>query len=204
MDLSNSPVEHSSCDNQSCTAGKTISPYADSPYVSYYELNGQEHPVKAGSQKARENHAHGNRKGSVRWLSALLVIVLVFGSCTATALTMNRSWQQKYDRLNSVMSNKLSAMQSMVENMTGKNNTVGTSVAPTEGMTPAQIYSRNEKAVVAISSDISTGTGFDTSLTFISIFCLLKYYPLLYHKSIHISNNLFHTSLKTKLGAIQT
>lgn len=160
MDLSNSPVEHSSCDNQSCTAGKTISPYADSPYVSYYEMNGQEHPVKAGSQKARENHAHGNRKGSVRWLSALLVIVLVFGSCTATALLMNRSWQQKYDRLNSVMSNKLSAMQSMVENMTGKNNTVGTSTAPTEGMTPAQIYSQNEKAVVAISSDISTGTGF--------------------------------------------
>ena len=158
MDLSNTPMENSFCDNRNSTAGKAASPYADSPYVSYYEMNGQEHPVKEGSQKARATQ--GGKNGSIRWISVLLVIILVFGSCTTTALLMNHSWQQKYDRLNSVMSNKLSAMQSMIEDMTGRNITVGTSAAPTEGLTPAQIYTQNESAVVAISSDISTGTGF--------------------------------------------
>ena len=59
-------------------AGKRVSPYADSPYISYYEQTGQE-PPEMPAQRKREKKPAGDTRPARRWLSALLVLLLVFG-----------------------------------------------------------------------------------------------------------------------------
>lgn len=137
-------------------AGKSVSPYADSPYVSFYEQNGQEEPaVPVKPKKAKKTRA-----GGVRWLSVLLVLALVLGSCTVTALVQNSRWQERYDLLTAVTNNKLEALQSQLDGFRITGSTTGATREPGEGMTPAEIYSANVNAVVSIRTNTSSGTGF--------------------------------------------
>lgn len=141
-------------------AGRRISPYADSPYLSYYDQNGQEHPSATASMKSQKvKKIKRENKAPRRWLAVLLVFFLVAGSCTVTALVQNSHWQKQYDLLNSVMSNKLTALQEQLEDAAVPGVSVN-GVSSGEGLLPAQIYGMNVEAVVAIRSDISTGTGF--------------------------------------------
>ena len=164
MDTINSDFQQDNWDSQpACepAAGKRVSPYADSPYVSYYEQNGQEHPniARPGKVKKEKVEFDGERKPR-RWLAVLLTMALVVGSCTATALIQNHFWQKKYDLLNSVTSNKLTAIQNQLDRMGTAHGSAGTVSASGVGLEPSQIYKNNVNAVVCIRSDISTGTGF--------------------------------------------
>ena len=137
-------------------AGKRVSPYADSPYVSYYEQNGQEPPAAPVKPKKEKKL----RSGGIRWLSVLLVLLLVFGSCVTTATIQNRRWQERYDLLTAATNNKLEALQRQLDsiNITGSGTAVNRE--PGEELTPAEIYSMNVSAVVSIRTNTSSGTGF--------------------------------------------
>ena len=137
------------------SAGKRVSPFADSPYVDYFESHGQEQPVVQPKVKKK---TRAPRKGG-RWVSVLLVIALVLSSCGATAFALNQWWQKRYDLLTAATNNKLAVLQEQLNGISGGNAHSGTPV-PTEGMTPAQIYQQNVDAVVSIRTNVSSGTGF--------------------------------------------
>ena len=140
-------------------AGKRVSPYADSPYISYYEQTGQE-PPEMPAQRKREKKPAGDTRPARRWLSALLVLLLVFGCCTATALIQERRWQQRYDLLSAATSNRIDALRQQLQQSSAPGGTVTADRLPTDGLTPAQIYQQNVNAVVAVRTNNSTGTGF--------------------------------------------
>ena len=138
---------------------KHASPYADSPYVTYYEQTGKE-PPKVAPKRPKKKAVKERRSGRIRWVAVFLVLVLVLGSCTATALIQNSLWQEKYDLLTASTNNRINALQKQLEGM-GTSSGVTESVRePGEGLTPAQIYQQNVNAVVSIRTQNSSGTGF--------------------------------------------
>lgn len=135
------------------SVAKKTSPFADSPYVmAFTPAQEQSAETKASVKK--------ERKGLRRFVAAVLVLCLVAGSCLTTASLLNHSWQEKLDLLTQVTNNKLAAMQEQLNNKTQGNN-FGTAVAPTDGVyTPAEVYAKNVNAVVAVTTDVSMGSGF--------------------------------------------
>ena len=111
------------------------------------------------------------RKGMRRFVSALLVLALVLGSCGATAVLMNLHWEKEMKNLTQQMNDKIAAIQKD----SGKNTSAvsGRPLASGEYLTPGQVYEQNVDAVVAITveiedydeygrpvSGLSSGTGF--------------------------------------------
>lgn len=135
-------------------AVKKPSPFADSPYIMTFSH------AEAGQPAAAQARVKKERKGFKRFAAAVLVLCLVAGSCLATASLLNQSWQEKLDLLTQVTNNKLAAMQEQLNKETLGNNS-GTAIAPTDGVfTPAEVYAKNVDAVVAVTTDVSMGSGF--------------------------------------------
>lgn len=129
---------------------KPVSPYEDSPYII-------QRPVETPKKKAVKT-------GGCRWLitavSAVLTVLLVVGACAATAQVLNYQWQEEYDLLKDVTENKLAAMQSKLDAALDFVTPGIPSVSVKDALTPAQVYTKNVQAVVAVSSQTSTGSGF--------------------------------------------
>lgn len=140
-------------------AGKKVSPYADSPYLSYFEQNGSpdldEPPVKKPKDEKPKRSVH---KIARRILSAFLVVLLVVGCCGVTAFVLNRHWEKKYDLLNDVTANKLNVLEERIKAIS-KSSSASASVSQ-GALTPAQIYSQTVDSVVSVLTDISGGSGF--------------------------------------------
>ena len=112
------------------------------------------------------------RKGLRRFVSVLLVLVLVLGSCGATALLMNSYFQKEMKAMTQQMNDKITALEKGTVQGSNTEN-VGKPLASGEYLTPGQVYERNVNAVVALmvevtgydnygreSSGYSAGTGF--------------------------------------------
>ena len=127
--------------------------------MTYFEKTGKEPPVIHPKRK-REKAVHKSRSGGMRWLSILLVLILVAGSCVATAVIQNKMWQQKYDLLTAATNNKLDALQRKLDSLNVTGSASSTIREPGDELTPAQIYSMNVNAVVSIRTNVSSGTGF--------------------------------------------
>jgi len=139
-------------------AGRKESPYANSPYETYhpprqeYRYHPQtEPPVK--SQKVKKPRKPMGKK----ILAAVLALVLVAGSCFATAAVVNESWEDREERLYEEFDRKLNAMQKKIDTMPSASG--GNTVRPADGsaMTPAQLYASQVNSVVAISTTIQSG-----------------------------------------------
>lgn len=84
----------------------------------------------------------------------VLVVALVFGSCYITARYMDRYWELKtqkyYDSVNGAMANFIAQQEKPKDQQSP--------VVPEKGeyLTPAQVYSKNVNAVVAISNQGTT------------------------------------------------
>ena len=129
--------------------------YFDDYYSSQQPQEEQKSYIPQDEPKApKERKA---RKGMRRWVSVLLVIALVLGSCGATALIMNSYWQKEMDAMMRRMDDKIAAAQK------------GTAVVPDQipattrplsagAMTPGDVYAQNVDAVVAITVEV---TGYD-------------------------------------------
>ena len=112
------------------------------------------------------------RKGMRRIVSVLLVLVLVLGSCGATAVLMNLHWQNEMKNLTQQMNDKIAAIQKETGKQSG-GAASGRPLASGEYLTPGEVYEQNVDAVVAVTvkvedydgygrpvSGFSSGTGF--------------------------------------------
>ena len=140
---------------------------------------GMEFPA-APQKKVKPNTPKPRGGAFRRVLACVLVAALVAGGCLITSLSVTASWQKQSDALhkqNSALQQQLAAMQNKLENLqeqikensfTGNGNSLsGTGTA--EGLTPGQVYAKNQKAVVSVnastvndygSTGYSSGTGF--------------------------------------------
>ena len=94
------------------------------------------------------------RKGFRRGVSVLLALALVFGSCGATALFMNRYWQREMDAVIRRMEDKIAAAQKGITASSNQPAATGKPLSAT-GMTPGDVYAQNVDAVVAITAELS-------------------------------------------------
>ena len=112
-----------------------------------------------------------DRKGMKRFVSVLLVLALVLGSCGATAFFMNSYFQKEMKNLTQQMNDKIAAVQKDAGKQTS--GTTSRPLASGEYLTPGEVYEQNVDAVVAITVQIedvdnygrpvtglSSGTGF--------------------------------------------
>lgn len=102
-----------------------------------------------------------------RIVAAILIVALVAGSCTATALILNRYWVRSMNDNNALiryefltLHNTIKDLQQQIQDhsFTGNGNSIsGTpNTNPDGGLTPGQVYAQNAKAVVAISNQATT------------------------------------------------
>lgn len=129
------------------------SPYEDSPYVNNYIP--QNAPIEQPKKKIKRG------KGWKRALCAILAIVLVVGSCAATAAMVNKYWETRMDNMEDAFEEKIEDLQRKINLppvIPG-----GTVSAVTEGLTPSQVYAMNVQSVVMIYNKISTNAYGQTS-----------------------------------------
>ena len=103
------------------------------------------------------------RKGLRRFVSVVLILALVIGSCGATAFFMNQHWQQEMKNLTQQMNDKIAAIQK--ESVAQSNVVSGRPLASGEYLTPGEVYERNVNAVVAISVEVDTTDTFGMNST---------------------------------------
>ena len=155
------PQEPYTCPYQGTGAGRKESPYANSPYETYqpprqeYRYHPQtEAPVKPKKvKKARKPVCR-------KILAAVLALVLVGGSCFATASIMNRRFNNKMNDTVDSYAQQIGDLQNQINGLNNGRGSVGV-VVPTDGsaMTPAQLYASQVNSVVAISTTIQSGRG---------------------------------------------
>lgn len=104
-----------------------------------------------------------------RFLAVCIVVLVIFGCCGATAYVLGVRWQGELEQINrhndqqiTNLKKQIAALQKELAN--GGNSTVvipgGTGTGELSGLTPAQVYALRANSVVAVSSEISTGSGF--------------------------------------------
>jgi len=141
-------------------------------FDDYYSNSDQEQqPNYIPPESPKQPKPKKERKVLRRVISAVLVLVLVIGSCSATAVLMNLHFQKEMNALTRQMNDKIATLQKEEETQT---ETVVTSqpLAAGEFLTPGEVYQRNVDAVVAITvqvedyddygrpiSGLSSGTG---------------------------------------------
>ena len=131
------------------------SPFAASPYESTYTTGYTAPPPKA--KKPRKPRAWLRRI-----VAGVLMVALVAGACAVTAEVVNSRWEKEHEKLQQ----QLTQMQDHLQQQIDKNSPAGTgdsvSGSPvfSDRLTPSQVYARNVKSVVGISTNVGTGTGF--------------------------------------------
>ena len=145
---------------QGTGAGRKESPYANSPYEmhhaprqEYYYQPQTEPPVKP--KKVKKPRKPLGKK----LLAAVLALVLVAGSCFATAALVSEYWEEREEALYEEFDRKMDDLQRQIEQIPA---VPGGSVSrPDDGtaLTPAQLYATQVNSVVAISTTIQSGYG---------------------------------------------
>jgi serine protease Do len=145
-------------------AGRKESPFANSPYEMPHR---PEEPISAAPQKMKEKKSHKGLWKKI--LAASLALVVVAGSCVATALIVNAQWQDRVDRLEDSFEDKLEDLQKQIEEAANKKYPTGNPIVSTNGMSPAQIYAQNISSVVLVKTTIRSGSqvGYSTGSGFV-------------------------------------
>ncbi len=154
-------------------AGQKESPYANSPYYSYNQTNQQ---TQQTHYESAQNTGFGQETDAFRAdspkkprkkmktrtkhvIAAVLAVVLVVGSCGATAAAVNHYWQKEQDRVYDDFNSKIAQLEQelkRVGGVTGSASVSGSPVAAEGAMTPSQVYANNVNSVVAISNQSTT------------------------------------------------
>lgn len=124
------------------------SPYEDSPYVR------QCVPQTAATEQPK------NKKCGKFWkraLCAVLTVVLVAGSCIATAAVVNEYWEERMDHMEDVFEDKLEKIEKQIEKQTVIPG--GTISSVQDGLTPSQVYAMNVQSVVMIYNRYTVNSG---------------------------------------------
>ncbi len=134
----------------------TDSPFAFRSYPSQgvYQQPAQE-TAKPEAPKKKEH------KLLRRTVAAVLVLALVLSGCYITGTVVSARWEEKLDSTTKNLLEKIDILEEQLENKATNLGSSGEIIAPTEGLTPAQVYRQNLQSVVAISCQIvSYGYGF--------------------------------------------
>ena len=110
-------------------------------------------PVQPKAPKAKKE-----RKGMRRFVSVLLVLALVIGSCGVTAALMNHHFQKEMKALTQQMNDKIAAVQKETGKSAGSNSS--RPLASGEYLTPGEVYEQNVDAVVAITVEVNDYDGY--------------------------------------------
>lgn len=124
------------------------SPYADSPYVMEHSPEADFYQPQTQRPPKKEKPSRPAGTGR-RVLALVLICVLIAGSCLVTALCVNARWEARRASTESMLLDKISALQRQVDSRP----TFSGSSAPAQGdaMTPSQLYQMCVDSVVAIS-----------------------------------------------------
>ena len=140
--------------------GRKESPYANSPYEMHHEPRQEyryqpqtEPPVKPA--KVKKPRKPVGRK----ILAAVLALVLVAGSCFATAAVVSEYWEEREETLSREFDRRLDEMQKKIDNLPSASVSGTTRPADGSAMTPAQLYASQVNSVVAISTTIQSSRG---------------------------------------------
>ncbi len=139
-------------------AGRKESPYANSPYETYqpprqeYRYQPQTEPPVKPKKVKKPRKPMGKKI-----LAAVLALVLVAGSCIATASVMNHRFNNVVQSMVEQHANEIGELRDQINRM-GENHGNGV-IVPSDGsaMTPAQLYASQVNSVVAISTTIQSG-----------------------------------------------
>ena len=138
-------------------AGRKESPFADSPYVMAHEPRRETpaEPVYRKPEPVRKERTGGWGK---RILAVLGILLLVIGSCGATAYLVNDRWEQRFDNLQTDFRVQVNALQTQVDQLTPQSTgiSVSGSAGVGDGLTAGQVYARNVRSVVLIESTVTT------------------------------------------------
>ena len=141
-------------------AGRKESPYANSPYEAYYSPRQeyQYHPQTEPPVKPKKVKKPRKPMGK-KILAAVLALVLVAGSCIATASFMTYRFNNMMEDMIQSHAEEMGDLRDQIEDM-NSNHGSGVSI-PTDGsaMTPAQLYASQVNSVVAISTTVQSGYG---------------------------------------------
>ena len=152
-------------------AGRTESPYANSPYEmnrqpqSEYRYQPQTDPPQKAKKekKARKPIWKGI-------LACVLAVALVAGSCLVTAYCVNDYWEERNEDTVEMLTDRIDDLQKQIDSASAGIVAAGTLPEGSE-FTPGAVYTQCVNSVVAISSTIqstnyygatgtSTGSGF--------------------------------------------
>ena len=149
---------------------RKASPFADSPFVSAYQEPEEEIPAQPAAEEKPVKKSGGVWK---RITAAVLVLVLVAGSCAVTASVVNSYWEERMTQLDADMNNRLNILEQELKNQIQQAGNNGNSVSGTvnttvDGLTPSQVYARNVASTVLVYSMVeqrgqvaySSGSGF--------------------------------------------
>ena len=137
--------------------GRKESPFADSPYEMNHAPRQEYRYHPQTERPAKPKKEKKPRKGIWRGiLTAALAVVVVAGSCLATASYMEDVYEDIMEDTVARYDEQISAMQDQINGLSAGRG--GVSV-PTDGsaMTPAQLYASQVNSVVAISTTIQSG-----------------------------------------------
>ena len=136
------------------------SPYENAPYVMNHRPEAayapQPEPVK---KKKKKKSGRGKR-----FFGRLFTFVLGASVALGGVYAMGGMMQQQMDLKLKAMESRIEVLQAELEakeNVAAGNSVSGTPNSTADGsLTPGQVYAKNEKAVVLIDTDVSTGSGF--------------------------------------------
>ena len=140
-----------------------VSPFANSPYESNF-TNAYQAPVAMPKQKKVKAAKSGRGK---RILAAVLTLALVAGSCGITAALVNDRWEKKTQILENSIAQKLDSLQKQVDAAAASDGSV-TVVDSLGNMSTGSVYSKNVKAVVLITCEVSSPSYFGQTATGVS------------------------------------
>lgn len=113
------------------------------------------HPARAKTKKS------GSALKIV--MASILLLAIVISCCLGTALILNNYWMERMNQLNTQLNHQVQLLQQQIKDnsFTGNGNSIsGTPNTSSEGMTPGQLYAKVVDSVVAISTNVATGSGF--------------------------------------------
>ena len=144
---------------QGTGTGRKESPYANSPYETYHPPRQEYryHPQTEAPVKPKKVKKARKPMGK-KVLATILALVLVAGSCAATAAIMNHRFNNMMDVM---LESRAEAVRDLQDQIDGLNSNRGGIAIPTDGsaMTPAQLYASQVNSVVAISTTVQSGYG---------------------------------------------
>lgn len=129
------------------------SPFADSPYESLFTQVAEEIEAQRPMPIPTTRKTH-------RWPVVLLVILMLICTCVCTVAIVSHDWQGKMTRMEQAMNEKFAALQQLYSegNQQKPQDNPPAQTPVTGPLTPGQVYAKNVNAVVAINTQIQSGS----------------------------------------------